>query len=184
MRPDLVGIKGDSLYYAKKVKKNTFFPYNKILNLILINSFKGTKHCSLLVGNNTKVSYTVNFCCSASGSFLPAFIIYKAKKMYPTWTENGLNGAKYSISDSGWMESEQFKLWFSDIFLEGTKNLTGPKILFYDGHGSHISLELIDLAIKNNVHLLCLPAHSSAHFQPLDVAVYKEVKRNWKKKLE
>jgi len=95
----------------------------------------------------------------------------------------GPTGAKYSISDSGWMESEQFKLWFSDIFLEGTKNLTGPKILFYDGHGSHISLELIDLAIKNNVHLLCLPAHSSAHFQPLDVAVYKEVKRNWKKNL-
>ncbi len=76
----------------------------------------------------------------------------------------------------GW--NFQFKLWFSDIFLEGTKNLTVPKILFYDGNGSHISLELIDLAIKNNVHLLCLPAHSSAHFQSLDVAVYKEVKRN------
>ena len=41
----------------------------------------------------------------------------------------GPTGAKYSISDSGWMESEQLKLWFSDIFLDSTKNLTGPKIL-------------------------------------------------------
>jgi hypothetical protein len=42
----------------------------------------------------------------------------------------GPTGAKYSISDSGWMESEQFKLWFSDIFLEGTKNLKVRKACF------------------------------------------------------
>jgi len=90
---------------------------------------------------------------------LPPFVIYKNKTIYPSSTE------------------DQFIEWFKGIFLEATANLVGPKLLYLDGHGSHVFLELIDSAIANNVTLLCLPAHSSAQFQPLAVAVYSEVKK-------
>ena len=56
---------------------------------------------------------------------------------------------------------------------------SGPKrpvLLLYDGHASHISLELIDYAILHEVIVVCLPAHSSHLLQPLDVAVFKSFK--------
>ncbi len=44
-----------------------------------------------------------------------------------------------------------------------------------------MTLKLINLAIANNEHLICLPPHTSHALQPLDVAVYKPAKSNWKK---
>ena len=44
-----------------------------------------------------------------------------------------------------------------------------------DGHCSHISLELIQLAQENDIHLLCLPSHTSHLLQPLDVGVFKSL---------
>ena len=100
--------------------------------------------------------------------------------MYQSWTEDGPTGAKYTVSPSGWMESLQFTEWFKGIYIEGTDKLEGPNVLYVDGHSSHISLEVIDLAISNDTSLLCLPPHSSAHFQPLDRTVFKDVKSHWK----
>ena len=41
-----------------------------------------------------------------------------------------------------------------------------PVLLIEDGHASHISMEVIELARTNNVHLLCLPAHTTHILQP------------------
>ena len=54
-----------------------------------------------------------------------------------------------------------------------------PILLILDGHASHISVEVIKYAQKNQIHMLCLPAHS-AHIthllQPLDAGVFKSLK--------
>ena len=50
-----------------------------------------------------------------------------------------------------------------------------------DNHSTHITIEVIDLARHNNIHILALPSHSSHLLQPLYVAVYKPVKIQWKK---
>jgi len=50
-----------------------------------------------------------------------------------------------------------------------------------DGHGTHISIELIELAQSNGVHLLCLPSHTTHILQPLDVGVFKSFKSNFSK---
>jgi hypothetical protein len=49
-----------------------------------------------------------------------------------------------------------------------------------DGHNSHISVEIIDLAIKNHITLICLIPHSSHAMQPLDVGVFSTVKSTWR----
>ena len=49
-------------------------------------------------------------------------------------------------------------------------------MLFVDGHKSHLTLELIDLACKKDVILFCLPSHITHTLQPLDVAVFKSFK--------
>ena len=49
-------------------------------------------------------------------------------------------------------------------------------ILLLDGHGSHITLQAVEICLLNNIVLICLPAHSSHILQPLDVGVYCHVK--------
>ena len=73
------------------------------------------------------------------------------KHLYSGWVQNGPPNATYDKNDSGWMESAQFTRWFKFSFLEHVKKLSGHKILFLDGHSSHLSLELVDLARDNNV---------------------------------
>jgi hypothetical protein len=54
------------------------------------------------------------------------------------------------------------------------------KILFLDGHNSHISIEVIDLAITDKITLICLIPHSTHALQAFDVSVFKPLKTAWK----
>ena len=45
-----------------------------------------------------------------------------------------------------------------------------------DGHGSHITIDVIEYARSEEIHLLCLPSHTSHILQPLDVGVFKSFK--------
>ena len=67
------------------------------------------------------------------------------------------------------MEGQQFLEMFLKVFVAGTSNLDGPKLLIFDGQSSHISPKVVDLAVQNNVELLCVPANTSSIFQALDV---------------
>ena len=48
---------------------------------------------------------------------------------------------------------------------------TRPVLLIYDGHASRISMDVIEKARQNDIHLLCLPSHCSHILQPLDVSM-------------
>ena len=50
-----------------------------------------------------------------------------------------------------------------------------------DGHGSHMSIDLIELARSNGIHILCLPSHTMHVLQPLDVGVFKSFKSHFSK---
>ena len=71
--------------------------------------------------------------------------------------QNGPAGCMYSVSDSVWMESANFLQWFEKLFLPSVQHLTStaPVILFFDGHHSHMSIHLVELARSSNVHLFC-----------------------------
>ena len=56
----------------------------------------------------------------------------------------------------------------------------GPVILIYDGHASHIGIQVIKLVIKNNIHLLRSPSHTThLLLQPFDVSVYGPIRMAW-----
>ena len=118
----------------------------------------------------------------ASGVCLPPFVVYKGKHLYTAWTKGGSAGAMYAASESGWMEKVNYESWFKTMFLPAVRHLThsGPVVLFFDGHHSHISLNLIELSRDNNVHLMLLPSNTTRVLQPLDVGVYRPVKQAWK----
>ena len=50
-----------------------------------------------------------------------------------------------------------------------------------DGNSSHVTINVIELACENNIHLLWLPAHTSHILQPLDVGVFYSFKINYSK---
>ncbi len=49
-------------------------------------------------------------------------------------------------------------------------------LLIMDGHGSHITPEVLKMASDNNVVLFTFAAHTSHACQPLDVSVYRSFK--------
>ncbi|KDR68191.1 hypothetical protein GALMADRAFT_32338, partial [Galerina marginata CBS 339.88] len=48
-----------------------------------------------------------------------------------------------------------------------------------DGHGSHTTLEWINLARANNIILYCLPPHTTHRLQPLDVGCFGPLQTAW-----
>ncbi|XP_014227669.1 uncharacterized protein LOC106652973 [Trichogramma pretiosum] len=54
-----------------------------------------------------------------------------------------------------------------------------PVIIFFDGHKSHISIELHDFCIQKKIILYCFVAHASHIMQPLDVGTFRPLKVYW-----
>ena len=52
-------------------------------------------------------------------------------------------------------------------------------IVFFDGHGSHISRQTAVRAREEDVAIVCLPPHASSTLQPLDVGVYDPARKKW-----
>ena len=64
--------------------------------------------------------FTVLFCGSAAGIYLPPYVIYKGKatNMFNTWMEGGPDNTSYNIIKSGWMEDFVLEAWIKDVFLQ------------------------------------------------------------------
>jgi len=114
-------------------------------------------------GGSGRQYITVHCAGNAHGERLPPFILYKGKNLYQRWMQGGPAGAVYGISESGWMDASNFLSWFHKLFLPAVLHLTktGPVVLFFDGHYSHISFELIREARANKVVLMCLPPNTT-----------------------
>ena len=87
-------------------------------------------------------------------------------------------------SKSGWIDQGLFRKWL-EHFIHTVKPSTGdPHILFLDGHVSHKSLEVIDLARKNGITLICFPPHTTHVLQPLDRVFYGPLKTHYNRACE
>lgn len=138
---------------------------------------KGTRYLQSRTSGN-KETITVIACVSASGDKIPPHIIAKGK------TERALHGfdlksapygAKWSVSSKGWTKQGIARLWFESTFLPNI-GPARPQVLILDGHDSHNFVELIELAIVNQIEIVELPAHTSNWLQPCDRTIFKPLK--------
>ena len=127
-------------------------------------------------------THTSLCCASASGQALPPFMIYPRKRMSEKLKEGCVPGTQFACSDSGWVTHDLYLQWFK--FFIASIPPARPVLLIEDGHASHISVEVIELARRNNIHLLCLPSHTTHLLQPLDVGVFKSLKSNYSKECQ
>ena len=134
-----------------------------------------------LISQGAKALFSVLFCCNALGRYLPTLTIFKAANLWYQWTTDGDDDAFYTTTRSGWMEERVFTNWFIKVFIPQTQpdDPTAPGLFIFDGHPSHISFEMARAAVDNNIHLLCLPPHTTHALQPLDVACFRSAKAVW-----
>ena len=78
------------------------------------------------------------------------------------------------------MDEELFLTWFEEIFVLGISHVR-PTLLIMDGHGSHISYNIIKRAVEENIKIILLPPHTTNVLQPLDVGLFRYLKVNLSK---
>ena len=59
-------------------------------------------------GGSGRQHITVHCAGNAHRERLPPFILYKGKNLYHRWMQGGPAGAVYGISESGWMDANNF----------------------------------------------------------------------------
>ena len=60
-------------------------------------------------------------------------------------------------------------------------DLTNRHLLILDGHNSHMTLEVVRIAMESRMNMISLPSHISHSLQPLDVACFKPFKTAFRK---
>ena len=122
----------------------------------------------------TQGHITVNACVSASSQVLPTRIIFASSYPSGPYAREGPGLALYSISESGYMDSELFYGFLNQLFIPRTRHISGPKLQVLDGHRSHLDIKSIELCRNNFVHMYCLPSNTMHIFQPLDVVIFHQ----------
>ena len=147
----------------------------------IVASARGIRHVPRVSkGQHEKV--TVLACASASGNTLPPLFIFKNKsgRVPPSVKEDAPPGTMFCAQKSGWIDRDIYLKWFNELFVPNLPQQR-PVLLVVDGHKSHVTEDLINAAIANNVIVFCLPAHASHLLQPLDLSLFGPLKKGWVK---
>ena len=145
---------------------------------------RGIKDAQQLQPTEGKSMYTVLYCGNAAGDLMSPYVVYKAKNLHSSWLTGGPEGTTYNTSHSGWMEETTFEQWLKDVFIPHVTHVAKPIVLFYDGHGSHMTYNSVKAAKDADIIIICLPPHTSGALQPLDVGVFKGAKSCWREILK
>lgn len=118
---------------------------------------------------------TAHMCVSGDGAVLPTFLIFAGSLPHIQFKDGVSSNWLYGSSETGYMDTELFKLWLKYIFIPhcGSRR---PVLLVLDNHDTHISLKIIEMAKENTIHILGLPPHTTHVLQPLDVGIYGPLK--------
>lgn len=119
-------------------------------------------------------------CGTANGELLPLYVVYKAGRVWDTWTERGPPGTKYDCSHSGWFDHVTFQNWFFRILLPNIKRKEGPKVIICDNLSSHLDEIVLEQCKLHNVKFVFLPKNTTHLTQPLDVSFFRPMKIAWR----
>jgi hypothetical protein len=142
----------------------------------------------VLVGKNDMRGYrgarvkrtvvTAMECVSADGRYLNPMIVWPASTHRANWTTYPTPGWHYAYSESGYTDSVISLEWLKRIFDPETKPRAKgkPRMLIWDGFGTHETLEILEFCFENSIILCRLPSHTSHKLQPCDTAVFGPLK--------
>ena len=127
---------------------------------------------------SSREGYLSVLCCgSACGHLMPPLIVFSGKVMEGAIFQKGPTGALYGVSDSGWVDNGHLYEWFQDFVEElYMQNVASPVVLLISDRVDYLSLHLLQLAEKYNIHILAMPAQLSSPFM---CGVLKQASASW-----
>lgn len=148
---------------------------------------KGLKRPTTMEDGNRE-SVTVLEAASCSGEFIPPLILISGAKAqigrfrHLIDDKTLLPGARISLTPNGYIDRENFSYYIEHHFHPLTKpsNPNEHRLLFLDGHDSHLTYRTLQFCFKNNIHIICYPGHSTHFLQPLDVGVFSPLANYYK----
>lgn len=128
----------------------------------------------------------------ADGSYLPPALIYPAHSgnLQDLWLEDydPEDGCYFASSPTGWTNNELAMNWLLRLFDDHTKAKARlnrePRLLFLDGHGSHINLPFLQECEKRNISVCAYPPHSTHRLQPLDISLFSPLSTYYSQALD
>jgi len=96
---------------------------------------------------------TVIACVSETGHAIPPYVIFDTKGMNYERMKGEVPGTQYSLSESGWVDTELFKRWLLKHLLKHAV-VGRPLLLVLDGHSTHYQHETIKFAHDNGVAMM------------------------------
>jgi hypothetical protein len=119
-------------------------------------------------------------CINAEGGKIPNFYILKGTYFLQDYIKNCEPNGVMAMQPNAWMTKWLFESWISH-FISILKETTGidernRHLFILDGHNSHVTLEVVTLAMNSGLDIISLPSHTSHALQPLDVSCFKPFK--------
>lgn len=147
---------------------------------------KKEKNLYFISPGQEKECITVLCCFSADGKDIAPMIVFPYKRFPPKEIASSVpDDFIIGHSPSGWMTIEIYNQYIKNEFFPEIvkRGIKFPVLLLFDGHSSHISLQLHDFCVENNILLYCLYPNSTHIMQPCDVGIFRSLKIFWKKKV-
>ena len=135
-------------------------------------------------GNREWITILATIC--ADGTFLPPGILYQSKSgdIQAEWVEAATSQqhqAHVAPSETGWTSDIIAMHWLQEVFDRYTKqeatNGLKYRLLYIDGHGSHLNMNFIKWCDNNRIILAIYPPHSTHRLQPLDVSIFSPLSK-------
>lgn len=143
-------------------------------------ALKGMRRVGKVEAAERGTMITMALTVSASGNSLPPFFLFPRKNMQSSFLDNASSGTVGFANDSGWMCQPEFVRYIRHFIKCVRPSIDQPVLLLMDNHQSHLSVDALDMAAANGVHILSFPPHCSHKLQPLDVSVFGPVKTYYK----
>ena len=128
--------------------------------------------CGITSGERGR-THTLLVCGSESGHTIPPLMIFPRIRMPEALKMGAPPGTMFVTSPKGWINQQIFLSWL-DLFIFYAPR-ERPILLIYDGHASHLSVEVTEKARENDIHF------TIALLQPLDVSVMSSLKMHFGK---
>ncbi|KAJ8936396.1 hypothetical protein NQ314_012382 [Rhamnusium bicolor] len=146
---------------------------------------KGDKNIYQQINNDEKECLTVLITGNASGQLAPPLIVFKYERIPQGLACSVPGDWGIGKSESGWMTSALFYEFLTNVFYPWlvVQNITFPVILFIEGYTSHVTLHSSKFCEEKGIILVALYPNATHLLQPMDVAVFRALKENWKGKV-
>lgn len=129
-------------------------------------------------GNRGWVTFIGGICCD--GTYLPPGLIFQGQgNIQESWVAE-FEASKYSCyfasTPTGWTNEDIGYEWLTKIFDRHTKAKARQgrdwRLLWADGHNSHLNLRFLDWCYQNKILVAIYPPHATHRLQPLDVSLF------------